>query len=150
MTINGSELPQTYSNFIVDSWLKSYKHSEECKFMHTSVYKSIFWNIIQNELKNSKVKLVTDDNKKIKAYIVYEKAPIKHESEMHTGVKPIIKYLYSTSIHRRNGNAKALLKLVVGDDKWAYCCFVNSAFVSFCHKIGISHMYLPNLRRMRP
>ena len=148
-TIEGSIFEQAHpcKNFLMDSWLKNYKHSDECKYMHTSVYKNIFWEIIRKEIINSKVKLITDNDDKIRSYIVYEDIEMSHESQEHTGPKTVIKYLYTTSNARHNGLAKTLLKDTIGDSKWAYCSFVTKSFVSFCHRHKYLHMYVPNLRR---
>ena len=151
MTLNGKDLKGTYRNFVVDSWLKSYRYSPECKYMLTSVYKELFWSTIQREIDNSLVQIIDDENNKIRGYLLQEPMNLNHESELHSGLKNIIKFLYVTSKYRRQGIATELLKpwLHPSDNKWVYCSFITPHFVGTCNQLGYKHMYLPNLRRVK-
>lgn len=148
MKVDGKSLKDNYRHFIVDSWLKTYRYSPECKYLRTSVYKEIFWDSINAELDNSVVEIVDDENNKIRGYVVYEEIDFNHYSQLHSGKKSLIKFLYTAKKHRRNGIARDFINKFKDKD-WVYCNFITTNFVALCHSLNVDHMYLPTNRRYK-
>ena len=148
MKVDGKDLKNGYRHFIVDSWLKGYRYSPECKYLRTSVYKEIFWDLINKELDSSVIEIIDDENNKICSYVVYEEQNFQHESQLHSGKRNLIKFLYTTRSNRRKGFAKKFLNELKSGE-WVYCNFITPCFVALCHQLNLEHMYLPTHRRYK-
>lgn len=147
--IGGKDLKANQRNFITTSWLKSYRNSPETKYLLTSIYKSLYWDYINNELRNSVVDIHED--KDIKAFCVYQSVDLDHRSQEHSGLKSIIKYIYTAYSYRNQGYAKRFMETYSHNtinNKYIYCSYIAPSFVKLCNKMGLSHIYLPHLKKL--
>ena len=148
MILQTNELPERSRNSITDSWLKSYRSSPESKYYLTSIYKSTFFRYIENELKSSTIEIqFSDDKKLIQGYCVYEPMKLDHQSELHSGEKNIIKYIYTSYNVRNKGIASNFINTYKHND-FIYTSYINHDFVAVCKKLKIKHVYLPYLKRL--
>ena len=147
--IRSSELKEGYRNFIVHSWLNSYKNSPEFKYMRSSMYKAHYWDIISNIVENSNSEFLLDyedgNKDKLKGYCVFSELLLSHQSKLHSGVKCIISYLYVTKINRGQGIATKWVKRL-SDGEFVYFSSLTPQAVSLCKKNNLEHIYLPYLR----
>lgn len=94
-------------NFILDSWLKSYRQSDFASFVPNKLYFEYHKLIVQDILKRSQILMISDpeDSNHVYGYVVFEQ---------FNGYN-ILHYLYIKYTYRNLGFAKAALQVAFPD-----------------------------------
>ena len=113
-------------DFIVDSWVKSYKYAIECRYQDINFYKATYTKTVLAIIKRSKIELVNEDEY-IKSFVVYE--------EFDNYV--IIHYMYTRRSSRKKGHGFSLFKKLKDKNKIIYFTFITLSFIKMLEKHGI-------------
>ena len=93
------------TNFIFNSWLKSYRSSDFAKNQCNAVFFENYKKIVSDIINRSMITMVCspDDDNHLFGYVVFEYLP---------GNNLLVHYLYVKHTYRKNGIAKFLLEKI--------------------------------------
>ena len=109
-------------NFILNSWLKSYKDVE--RIIPHDIYFRSHAKIIQSALGKAKIFMAVaeDDPNQIIGYVCYETQPL-------LPTIPVLHYVYVKYPYRHLGIAKALVNPIYKDAEYVFCSHLCRCFL---------------------
>ena len=110
------------NNFILNSWLKSYKDVE--KIIPNDIYYREHAKLIQSALKDKNIFVAVseDDATQIIGYICYE-------TQQLLPTIPILHYVYVKYPYRHLGVARALVNPIYKDAEYVFCSHLCKCFL---------------------
>ena len=132
------DLDEIHYNFIIDSWLKSFKNSYEGVYQDLDNYNKFYNKMIKSILKKKDTKiLVKKDGSVIEGYLIYG--------------QDVLHYVYVRRSQRKNGLGSNLIKEKLDLDSKTQITFITGHFIKmfekkFKTKINERFIFNPFLR----